>query len=151
MRPDPGLVSVVNPTGRSTTQACRVNLPGPADGLNLVDEGGLPVPVLGVIPLGDKDVEVEFLAQEVPAARLALSIASPIPSVRRRLMPMNCISWNVGHLAWQEQRYFLYFGQGQMPYPEVQKAFAYGAPGSTPTLRQVLGYWRKITALAFVR
>jgi hypothetical protein len=21
-----------------------------------------------------------------------------------RLLPMNCISWNVGHLAWQEQR-----------------------------------------------
>jgi DinB superfamily len=38
----------------------------------------------------------------------------------RRFLPMNCISWNVGHLAWQEQRYFLYFGQGLMPYPEVQ-------------------------------
>src|SRR5690349_11770695 len=24
---------------------------------------------------------------------------------RRRFMPMNCISWNIGHLAWQEQRY----------------------------------------------
>ena len=33
----------------------------------------------------------------------------------QRLLPMNCISWNVGHLAWQEQRYFLYFGQGKMP------------------------------------
>jgi hypothetical protein len=26
---------------------------------------------------------------------------------RRRVMPMNCISWNIGHLAWQEQRYWL--------------------------------------------
>ena len=26
---------------------------------------------------------------------------------RRRILPMNCISWNVGHLAWQEQRYWL--------------------------------------------
>ena len=26
---------------------------------------------------------------------------------RRRILPMNCISWNVGHLAWQEQRYFV--------------------------------------------
>ncbi len=26
---------------------------------------------------------------------------------RRRLEPMNCISWNIGHLAWQEQRYWL--------------------------------------------
>ena len=29
----------------------------------------------------------------------------------QRFMPMNCISWNVGHLAWQEQRYFVYFAQ----------------------------------------
>jgi hypothetical protein len=26
---------------------------------------------------------------------------------QRRLEPMNCISWNVGHLAWQEQQYFI--------------------------------------------
>lgn len=63
----------------------------------------------------------------------------------KRLLPMNCISWNVGHLAWQEQRYFLFFAQGQMPYPEVQEAFAYGAPASTPSFRKVLNLWRKIT------
>ncbi len=39
----------------------------------------------------------------------------------KRLLPMNCISWNVGHLAWQEQRYFLFLWQGMMPYPEVQE------------------------------
>jgi hypothetical protein len=66
----------------------------------------------------------------------------------RRLMPMNCISWNVGHLAWQEQRYFLYYGQGLMPYPEVHQAFAYGAPASTPSLKEALAYWRKITKAA---
>jgi hypothetical protein len=66
----------------------------------------------------------------------------------RRFLPMNCISWNVGHLAWQEQRYFLYFGQGQLPYPEIQERFAYGAPASTPTLREALAYWRKITQAA---
>ena len=27
---------------------------------------------------------------------------------RRRFLPMNCLAWNVGHLAWQAQRYFLY-------------------------------------------
>ena len=26
---------------------------------------------------------------------------------RRRLTPMNSISWMVGHLAWQENRYWL--------------------------------------------
>src|SRR5512143_2766909 len=64
----------------------------------------------------------------------------------KRIMPANCISWNVGHLAWQEQRYFLHFAQGQMPFPEIQQAFAYGAPGSTPRLKDVLKAWRAITA-----
>jgi hypothetical protein len=66
----------------------------------------------------------------------------------KRLLPMNCISWNVGHLAWQEQRYFLYFGQEKMLFPEVQQAFAYGAPASTPSLHAVLAFWRKITKAA---
>jgi hypothetical protein len=67
---------------------------------------------------------------------------------RRRFLPMNCITWNIGHLAWQEQRYFLYFAQGQMPFPEVNKNFAYGAPASTPPLAEVLDYWKAITAAA---
>ena len=67
---------------------------------------------------------------------------------RRRLMPMNCISWNVGHLAWQEQRYFLYYAQGQMPLPEVNAAFAYGAPASTPALADVRQAWTSITHAA---
>ena len=66
----------------------------------------------------------------------------------KRILPMNCISWNVGHLAWQEQRYFLYFAQGLMPYPEIQAAYAYGAPASTPPLAEVLKYWKKITRAA---
>jgi hypothetical protein len=67
---------------------------------------------------------------------------------RKRFLPMNCISWNVGHLAWQEQRYFLYYGQGLIPFPEVQKAFTTGGPASTPSLRDVLAFWLKITTLA---
>jgi hypothetical protein len=56
----------------------------------------------------------------------------------RRFIPMNCISWNVGHLAWQEQRYFLTYGQGVVLYPEIKKNFAYGAPASEPRLKGVL-------------
>jgi uncharacterized damage-inducible protein DinB len=63
----------------------------------------------------------------------------------KRLLPMNCISWNVGHLAWQEQKYILYYGQGQMPYPEIDKLFAYGAPASTPSLQEILKLWQIIT------
>ena len=67
---------------------------------------------------------------------------------RKRIMPMNCISWNIGHLAWQEQRYFLHFGQGKMPFPEINESFAYGAPASTPPLKEVLSAWMRITAAA---
>lgn len=67
---------------------------------------------------------------------------------RKRLLPMNCISWNIGHLAWQEQRYFLHFGQGRMLFPDINESFAYGAPASTPPLKEVLSAWKKITSAA---
>lgn len=67
---------------------------------------------------------------------------------RKRLLPMNCISWNIGHLAWQEQRYFLYFAQGQMPFPDINTHFAYGAPGSSPPLKEMLHAWHAITTTA---
>lgn len=66
----------------------------------------------------------------------------------RRFLPMNCISWNVGHLAWQEQRYFLYYGQGKLPFREIDTLFAYGAPASTPSLREMLAAWQEITQAA---
>ena len=64
---------------------------------------------------------------------------------RKRLMPMNCISWNIGHLAWQEQRYFLYYAQNQMLLPDINTHFAYGAPGSSPSLTEMLREWKTIT------
>jgi hypothetical protein len=67
---------------------------------------------------------------------------------RQRFMPMNCISWNVGHLAWQEQRYFLFFGQNQMPLPHVNDLFAYGAPASTPSLHEMWTAWNTIMQAA---
>lgn len=67
---------------------------------------------------------------------------------RRRIGPMNCISWNVGHLAWQEQRYWLAQAQGRVLVPEVQRAYAYGAAACTPPLDEVLAHWRAITAEA---
>jgi hypothetical protein len=67
---------------------------------------------------------------------------------RKRFMPMNCISWNIGHLAWQEQRYFLFYAQGQLLLPEVDRLFAYGAPASTPALEDVQSAWDAITRAA---
>ena len=64
---------------------------------------------------------------------------------RARVEPMNCISWNVGHLAWQEQRYFLTLAQGTTPLPDIETRFASGGPASTPSIAEVLGAWRRIT------
>lgn len=67
---------------------------------------------------------------------------------RVRHGPMNCISWNVGHLAWQEQRYFLTFAQDKMLLPEIQEQFRYGAAASTPSLAEMLEAWKTITRAA---
>jgi uncharacterized damage-inducible protein DinB len=63
----------------------------------------------------------------------------------RRLLPMNSIGWMVGHLAWQEQRYWLTFSQGQTPVPELNQLVGYGRPATTPPLAQMLEAWRTIT------
>jgi hypothetical protein len=67
---------------------------------------------------------------------------------RRRLGPMNCLSWMVGHLADQEQRYWLE-RQGQEPVvPGLNALVGYGKPASTPPLDEMWGAWRAITSEA---
>jgi hypothetical protein len=67
---------------------------------------------------------------------------------RRRLGPMNCLSWMVGHLADQEQRYWLE-RQGQEPVvPGLNALVGYGQPASTPPLDEMWGAWRAITSAA---
>ena len=65
---------------------------------------------------------------------------------RRRLGPTNCISWIVGHLAWQEQRYFLFYAGGSYLLPEIQERYRYGAPARTPPLAEMWKAWERITA-----
>src|SRR5437588_12918460 len=67
---------------------------------------------------------------------------------RRRFIPMNCISLNIGHLAWQEQRYWLWRAQGQILLPHVNDIFANGAPACTPTLEEAWAAWHTITEAA---
>ena len=62
----------------------------------------------------------------------------------RHLGPMNCVSWTVGHLAWQEQRYFLERAQGKLAFAELNTTYAYGAPMSTPILSDTLRTWREV-------
>ena len=64
---------------------------------------------------------------------------------RQRFLPMNCIAWNIGHLAWQEQRYWLTRAQGQVLLPQINEEFANGAPASTPDLEEIRTSWRSVT------
>ncbi|MDP9265019.1 MAG: DinB family protein [Chloroflexota bacterium] len=66
----------------------------------------------------------------------------------RHFARMNCISWIVGHLAWQEQRYWLDRAKGQLPFPNLNEMYAYGAPMSTPSLKEMLDIWRRVTEAA---
>jgi uncharacterized damage-inducible protein DinB len=66
----------------------------------------------------------------------------------RRLEPMNCISWIVGHLANQEHRYWVILGQGQDLAPDLNDLVGYGKPASTPSLSEMWDIWRTVTAVA---
>ena len=72
----------------------------------------------------------------------------PKSDARQRLLPMNSISWMIGHLAWQEQRYWLFRAQGELLYPELNEKLAYGKPASTPELDEIWTIWRAVTAAA---
>ena len=58
---------------------------------------------------------------------------------------MNSISWIVGHLAWQEQRYLLHRPQKIMLRPDIQRRFVTGAKMSTPSLAETRAAWHEIS------
>lgn len=67
---------------------------------------------------------------------------------RRRFEPMNCISWIVGHLASQENGYWVRMAQGKKIEPDLHHLVGYGKPASTPPLEEMWAAWRNITATA---
>lgn len=67
---------------------------------------------------------------------------------QRRLMPMNCISWIVGHLAAQENYLWNIMAQGLQLHPELYQRVGFGMPPSTPPLEEMWAAWREITAAA---
>jgi hypothetical protein len=67
---------------------------------------------------------------------------------RHRFMPMNCISWMVGHMAAQEQYYFVFFPQGKVPHPQLNELVGFGHPATTPPLDEMWQVWHDITAIA---
>lgn len=88
-------------------------------------------------------VQLRFTRSEFKRALKGLSDSD----ARRRLLPMNCISWNIGHLAWQEQRYWLTRMQGQTPLPDLNNLVGNGQPACTPPLAEMWEAWRTITQL----
>jgi DinB superfamily len=62
---------------------------------------------------------------------------------RRRVEPMNPISWMIGHLAWHERLVWVERGLGQDVEP-VLDAVANGAPASTPQLGSMWAAWDRI-------
>jgi hypothetical protein len=64
----------------------------------------------------------------------------------RRFGPMNSISWTVGHLADQEQRYWLERRGESLAAPGLNDLVGYGKPASTPQLSEMWDAWRRVTA-----
>jgi hypothetical protein len=65
----------------------------------------------------------------------------------RRFEPMNSIAWIIGHLAWQEQAYWLQRAQG-VTLSAVAERCGNGQPASTPPLDEAWAAWRQVTAAA---
>jgi uncharacterized damage-inducible protein DinB len=89
-------------------------------------------------------VQLRFTRSEFKRALGGLSDAD----AHRRLLPMNCISWNIGHLAWQEQRYWLTRLQGKTLLPHINELVGYGQPACTPPLAEMWEAWQTITQFA---
>lgn len=64
---------------------------------------------------------------------------------QRRLLPMNSISWIVGHMAWHEQRSWLTRMQGIILVPELNELAASKKPASTPPLAEMWAAWQTVT------
>lgn len=67
---------------------------------------------------------------------------------RRRLEPMNCISWIVGHLANQEHYFWVVLAQDQVLYSGLNAQVGTGKPASAPPLDEMWDAWRAITSAA---
>lgn len=66
----------------------------------------------------------------------------------RRILPMNCISWMVGHLANQEHRYWVTLARQKEVVSGLNDLVGYGKPASTPPLKEMWAAWHKVTAEA---
>jgi hypothetical protein len=87
-------------------------------------------------------LQLRFTRSEFKRGLAGLSDAD----ARHRVGTMNCISWNIGHLTWQEQRYWLQRLQGKTILPELDTLFCYGCQPITPPLDEMWQAWNTIIA-----
>ena len=66
----------------------------------------------------------------------------------RRVDPMNCLSWIVGHLANHENHLWVKLAQGQTIAPDLQSLVGYGQPASTPPFDEMWAVWHTIAEAA---
>ena len=67
---------------------------------------------------------------------------------RRRFESMNCISWMIGHLANQENSYWVFLARREVLVPGLRDLVGYGKPASTPPLADMWAAWRTVTGAA---
>ena len=66
----------------------------------------------------------------------------------RRIEPLNCLSWIVGHLASQEHFLWVQMAQGQDIAPGLRELVGFGRPASTPSWEEMWALWHTITSAA---
>lgn len=89
-------------------------------------------------------IQLRFTRSEFRRALEGLSDAD----ARHRFLPMNCISWTIGHLACGEQNVWLTSMQRHTPLPHLNELYGYGQPASTPPLAEMWESWQTVTQMA---
>jgi hypothetical protein len=69
---------------------------------------------------------------------------APAEDARRKLGPMNCLSWIVAHLASQEQRWWVEMAQGRTSVPGLHDIAGWGSEPNTPDWEEVWAMWRQV-------
>lgn len=72
----------------------------------------------------------------------------PAKDTIKRIKPLNCLSWIVGHPAAQEQYLWLQHGLGKVIDNNLPKLVGFRRPASTPDWEEMWALWREITAAA---
>jgi hypothetical protein len=86
--------------------------------------------------------QLKFTRTEVVRAMAGVTVEE----ATQRFPPMNCLSWIVGHLANQEQRYWLTFQGSQPAVPGLDELVGFGKPASTPPFAEMWEAWNLVGA-----